>query len=249
LSTIDDIQWSAGLSNCKRVVSASRGAEHEVGFDRSMTTDQPIERKSVAEQVYGRLRADILSGRIALGARVVESQIAARFKTSRAPVREAVQRLVQDGLLEAKPHQGPSVVTLTKTDIRQLYEARAAIESRAVAALCAQRNPDHIVLLEQQIEEMRKASRERNFDALVGSELEFHLMLCQLSANVYLLRMGEILQDQVRLALNIDNANYNKLSDIAEEHVNLVEAIRLGDAQEALKELEAHIFDSIEIIF
>ena len=86
-----------------------------------------IDRLSVAEQVYDHVRSAILKGDIPQGTRVVEAQIAKNLKISRAPVREAVNRLLQDGLLESKTHYGPSVVQMTPEKIRYLYDLRAAI--------------------------------------------------------------------------------------------------------------------------
>lgn len=205
-----------------------------------------IERNSVADQVYALLKSDILNGQISLGERVVESKVASRLRISRAPVREAVQRLIQEGLLETRTHHGPSVIQLTRDDIKQLYEVRIAIESRAIIALCKAQNADHLQQLELQITKMRQASHSGDAKALVENELEFHTMLCRFAGNAYLLRISESLQDQVRLALTLDNANYSEMRNVAEEHTPLVQAIRSGDSTAAIQQLEIHILASLD---
>lgn len=210
--------------------------------------DQPLDRRSVADQIHDRLKAEILSGSIALGERVVESQIAQRYHTSRAPVREAVQRLIQEGLLEARVHFGPSVISLGPERIAELYEARLAIEARAVEALCRSRNASALDELEKHIEGMRAASHDGDFARLIDSELAFHMALCRFSGNSYLIRISQMLQDQTRLALAVDNAQYAQMLDVAEEHVQLVAAIREGDAAKAVQELERHIMSSLDAI-
>lgn len=209
------------------------------------TNAPTVDRRSVADQVYAGLMAEILSGRIALGARVVESQIALNYQTSRAPVREAVQRLTQEGLLEARAHFGPSVISLSPERIEDLYEARLAIEARAIEALCRKKKPEAISALESHIEAMRAASAEGDFERLVDSELAFHMALCEFSGNSYLINISQTLQDQTRLALAVDNALYAQMLDVAEEHVQLVAAIREGDGAKAVKELERHIMSSL----
>jgi DNA-binding GntR family transcriptional regulator len=213
------------------------------------TTDAaPIGRHSVAEQVYRRLKDDILTGRIGLGERVVESRIARRCQTSRAPVREAVQRLTQEGLLETRIHFGPSVISLDRDKISELYEARFAIEARAIDALCRQEGNAAADLLDGHVEAMRAACAAGDAGRLVEGELAFHMDLCRLSGNSYLIRISQMLQDQTRLALMVDNAHYPRLLDVAEEHVQLVTAIRNRDPVNAVRELESHIKSSLAAI-
>ncbi|ODT77301.1 MAG: hypothetical protein ABS76_27935 [Pelagibacterium sp. SCN 64-44] len=138
------------------------------------------------------------------------------------------------------------MIQLTRNDINQLYEVRIAIESRAIVALCKAQNADHLQQLEIQIAKMRQASQSGDAKTLVENELEFHTMLCRFSGNAYLLRISESLQDQVRLALTLDNANYSEMKNVAEEHIPLVQAIRSGDIDTAVQELEVHILASLD---
>lgn len=211
-----------------------------------VTDSPPIQRQSIADQVYRRIKRDILTGQIALGTRVVETQISRDYGTSRAPVREALQRLIQEGLLEDRPHHAPSVISLDRDSIIQLYEARLAIESRAVEKICSRTDNPDLDLLDALIEAMRAASRDKDLQRLVDSELAFHTMLCRLSGNDYLLRISQSLQDHVQLALWVDNANYTQMQDVAEEHVRLVDAIRARDSNAAVEELKTHIMASLE---
>jgi DNA-binding GntR family transcriptional regulator len=204
-----------------------------------------ITRLSIADQVHDYLREAILSGRIAMGTRLVESQVARDLKTSRAPVREAVRRLTEENLLEIRTHFGPSVVTLTLDKIRQLYEVRLAIESLAIRELCRSDGHD-LVPLEALVGEMRAASAAGAVAALVDAELRFHQTLCRLAGNPYVGRIAELIDGQVRLALTLDNASYANLADVAEEHVPLLDAIRRGCPDAATHALSHHILASLE---
>ena len=84
-----------------------------------------IDRRSVADQTYQHLRAAILSGEIPQGARLMSSVFAICASITRAPVREAVNRLLQEGLLESRTHHGPLVIQMTPEKIRWLYDLRA----------------------------------------------------------------------------------------------------------------------------
>ena len=207
-----------------------------------------IDRFSVAEQVYEHLRNAIVSGQIAQGERVVELQIARSLRTSRAPVREAVNRLLQDGLLEARTHFGPSVIQMTLPKMRYLYDLRVAIETLAVRYLTASRNEVDFKPLRALIEDMRHAARKGDVMAVVEAELRFHETMCELGGNPYVSRVGRMIDGQLRMALAVDNANYEDLADVAAEHEPVLAAIESGDAIRATAILTTHILSSLEAL-
>ena len=207
-----------------------------------------IDRFSVAEQVYEHLRNAIVSGQIAQGERVVELQIARSLRTSRAPVREAVNRLLQDGLLESRTHFGPSVIQMTLSKMRYLYDLRVAIETLAVRYLTASRNEVDFKPLRALIEEMRHAARKGDVMAVVEAELRFHETMCELGGNPYVSRAARMIDGQLRMALAVDNANYEDLADVAAEHEPVLAAIESGDAIRATAILTTHILSSLEAL-
>src|SRR5437868_12655703 len=87
---------------------------------------------SLVELVVRRLRAEILSGELAPGERIVEEQLTRRFGTSRAPLREALRLLGQQGLVEHSPRRGVRVTRLSARDIGELFTLRDALEQFAV---------------------------------------------------------------------------------------------------------------------
>jgi DNA-binding GntR family transcriptional regulator len=204
-----------------------------------------IDRVSVAEQAYQTLRNAILTGEIAQGERIVELQIAKSLGISRAPVREATNRLLQEGLVESKTHFGPSVISMTPEKMRSLYDVRVAIEAVAIRQLARQASPGDIEVLEAVVQDMRKAATRRSLAGVVDSELRFHEVLRERSGNPYVIHVGKLLDAQVRLALTIDNMRYDNLRDVADEHLPLIDAIRRGDEQKAEKLLATHILGSL----
>jgi DNA-binding GntR family transcriptional regulator len=204
-----------------------------------------INRLSIADQVYEHLRSEILAGALRQGARVVEAQVAKSLQISRAPVREAVNRLLQDGLLETKTHFGPSVIQMTPEKIRSLYDLRAAIEGLAIREVVRRRDALDLAPLRSCIGEMKRCARGKDLAGLVDVELEFHRLLCVLAGNPYIIRVNAILDAQVRMALMIDNAQYENLADAADEHEPILDAIQSGDAAKASRLIEAHILSSL----
>ena len=87
---------------------------------------------SLVEATTRRLRDEILSGDLEPGARLIEEQICQRFSISRAPLRESLRLLVQQGLVEHLPRRGARVTIWSDEDIRQLFEIRAVLERHAI---------------------------------------------------------------------------------------------------------------------
>ena len=207
-----------------------------------------IDRRSVADQTYQYLRAAILNGEIPQGARVIEAQIAKALDISRAPVREAVNRLLQEGLLETRTHHGPSVIRMTPEKIRWLYDLRAAIEALAIGDVVRQGDKVDITPLRAAVARMKRCAAKKDLAHLVQTELDFHRSLCQLAGNPYIIQVSNIIDGQVRMALTIDNANYPNLKDVADEHEPIIAAIEAGDADSASAHMTAHILSSLKAI-
>jgi DNA-binding GntR family transcriptional regulator len=204
-----------------------------------------IDRLSVADQVYDHVRSAILRGDIPQGTRVVEAQIAKNLKISRAPVREAVNRLLQDGLLESKTHYGPSVVQMTAEKIRYLYDLRSAIEGLAIREVVHRRRDIDLTPLRKCIADMKRLAKKKDLAGLVNAELEFHRILCGFARNPYVVKVSEMIDAQVRMALTIDNATYDNLADVADEHEPIIAAIEAGDADAAADLIASHILSSL----
>ncbi|MBY5460896.1 GntR family transcriptional regulator [Rhizobium leguminosarum] len=205
-----------------------------------------IQRHSVADQVYFDLRTKILSGQIAQGERIVEASIAKSLGISRAPVREAVNRLTEAGLLESRTHYGTSVIQMSTETIRELYAVRNAIEALAIRAVAERHTSEDMKSLRDLIKTMSGFAGNGDLPGLVDAELEFHEALWRMAKNPYIEKVAGLLFDHLRLALTVDNAGYKNLMDVAQEHEPLVQAIESGDPHKAAAALTEHIMTSLE---
>src|SRR5918995_1911898 len=100
-------------------------------------TPTRLPRATYASMVTERLRDSIVDGSLAPGSQLSEAELATRFGVSGGRVREALQRLIQEGLVRAEPHRGVFVPVLTESDVRDIYLAREALESAAVQHIIA----------------------------------------------------------------------------------------------------------------
>jgi DNA-binding GntR family transcriptional regulator len=137
----------------------------------------------VKDTVADRLRAEIASGTLRPGVRIVEGFWARKFGVAQASVREAINLLAQEGFVTKASGRSARVVNLTERDVMQIYEIRGALEGLA-ARLLAMRSDD-IRPLEQALEMMRRAWKQGRASELIDADLRFHLELCRLSNNSY----------------------------------------------------------------
>ncbi|WP_163992875.1 GntR family transcriptional regulator [Rhizobium lusitanum] len=205
-----------------------------------------IQRNSVANQVYLDLRSRILSGQIPQGERLVEATIARSLGISRAPVREAVNRLMEGGLLENRTHFGPSVISMSPEKIHELYAVRNSIEALAIQAVTKKHSKDDLKELRSLIQVMADRAAAGDLAGVVEAELDFHEALWRMAGNPYIEKIAGLLFDHMRLALTIDNAAYGNLLDVALEHEPLVAAIESGNADNAAEALTRHIMSSLD---
>lgn len=204
---------------------------------------RPLSSESLVELAYSSIRQSILAGDFAPGEHLVESRIATELEISRAPVREAMQRLSQEGLTVEKPRRGSFVREVDGESMVDIYNARVAVECAAVRL--AVRNHAPLAPMEATLAAMEKSAARGELSKTVDLELRIHEQVCEASGNQYLTLIFHTLIGPVRIALGMDDAAYEALEDVATEHVPLLEAMRQGDADLAVKTMHEHIVSTV----
>jgi DNA-binding GntR family transcriptional regulator len=199
--------------------------------------------RSLVDLVVARVRADILRGAFAPGEHLVEEQLTRRFGTSRAPLREALRLLGQQGLVEHLPRRGVRVTELSARDMDELFGLRDALERFALQTALdgGEPAPDRLAALERAVVGIERAGESA--EGRAAAHREFHLALVGLAGHRHLLRVYEpvLLQLQLYMATNMRReAEVRTPEDGARRHRDLYEAIASGDAGTALAALEGH---------
>lgn len=206
---------------------------------------EPVARRSTVEMVSDELRTAIRYGSLEPGAQLGEAELAARLGVSRGPLREAMQRLVQEGLLRSEPHRGLFVVELDEDDVRDVYLARLAIE-RAACQLIMRHNRDAAaVALTAALRDLVKAAKRRDKVAISDADQAFHEVLVRSSGSPRLARMADTLLVETRMCLHALQEHYPEPTELVEEHRALVDAIAQADEPRLLRLIEEHMTDSI----
>jgi DNA-binding GntR family transcriptional regulator len=142
---------------------------------------EPLVKHTVADC----LRREIASGALRPGARIVEGTWARKFGVAQGSIREAINLLAQDGFVTKAAGRSARVVNLSEENVLQIFELRATLEGLA-ARLIAKHAAD-VRPVEDALDGMRQALRNERPGDMLDADLRFHLELCQLSGNGYLL--------------------------------------------------------------
>ena len=205
---------------------------------------QPVARfRPLSEEAYDLVRSAILAGRLPPGARIVEAEIARQMAISRSPVREAVRKLEQDGLVEYVPRHGTIVVGLSREDVADAYELRAHLEGYGARLAATRASSDNHARLLELIEQMRACGVAEDLDGLVASDVEFHREVCRASGSPRLLRAWETLNPARWTLISGLRVSDLSLEQIAERHWPIVAALESRNSDTAEAIIRSHILE------
>lgn len=207
-----------------------------------------ITNKPLREQVLDALRDAIIQGEFKPGQPLVETELAAQLGVSRAPIREALQVLNSEGLLETIPYHGTTVRRLTRRDIEELYSLRSVLESFAIRRIIARRNPDDVETLREHFRAMLDRAEAGDLKTLNEIDRGFHDTLIRLSDHRLLQSTWNAVALRVRQVMALLNERNTDLKQIAYNHLPIIEAIAAWDEPRALQLIEQHIAATGELI-
>ena len=198
----------------------------------------PIENVPLRVQVASRLRKAILSGRMLPGAALVETALAEKMNVSRAPIREAIQILENDGLVETIAYKGKRVKPLTAREVAETYSLREVFEVMAVRLILENGAP--LDTLRTHCDEMTAAAEADNFEALVVADEAFHHALIRLADHNLLLTSWKNLYLRIHQIMALRNRDERNLTEVAGNHPPIVQALADGDADRAINLISEH---------
>lgn len=194
--------------------------------------------RSKTDLVADYLRAELQAGRPGAGERLVVSRVADRLGVSKVPVREAVTRLIGEGLLMLRPNVGPVVPEFTAHEVIETALMRVALDRLALESAVGNHTPESLRAIESVLEQMAEA--DADFPAL---NVRFHLAMIDTSPYRELVRTaGSLLERAQRYRTARLVPGYRL--DAHTEHIELYDCLRQSDVR-ALQELnEHHIMDA-----
>ena len=200
---------------------------------------EALRTRSRGDFVYESLRDAISDGRIAVGERVREEEIARNLGVSRTPVREALQRLHQRGLLVFGNGRGLVVAELSQHQVLQLYAMREILEGSAARFAAQHADATDIAILYRQQKELAEAKPDALL--LVTLNRRFHQAIYEAAHNQYLMQTLNMLHDSLALLHNATFRVPSRRSESDEEHRRIVAAIEKRDPDAAEQAAREHI--------
>jgi DNA-binding GntR family transcriptional regulator len=199
-------------------------------------------RESLVEQAYSVLRRRILDNVYAPGHQALERPLAEELGISRTPVREALIRLANEGLVEVIPRHGMRVLPVSPSDMVEIYCVLAALEA-AAGELIARRHPTAAQLapLTDATQQMIKALKVSNLDAWAAADKRFHHGLLELAGNNTLMETAMALNDRMHRARMFTLRLRPTPLKSAQEHMAMLDRIGAGDARGAGEACRAHL--------
>ncbi|QXU54194.1 GntR family transcriptional regulator [Rhodococcus sp. LW-XY12] len=206
---------------------------------------RPVTRPSTAELIAEQIRSAIVRGALGPGEQLGEAELAAHFQVSRGPLREAMQRLLSEGLLYSIRNRGIFVTELTFDDVVDIYRSRWIIEGGALDLVLDGRREQTWKALEPAIEEMRTAAEREDATGVSDGDRRFHEILVASADSPRLVRAARTLLVETRMCLGALQTTYPDLHVQVDEHVVLREAIRTADREEVRRLLDEHLHDTV----
>jgi DNA-binding GntR family transcriptional regulator len=208
----------------------------------AVATSGALARSVLADQVKDRLLEDILAGRYAPDARIVETQVARELGTSQAPVREALRGLAALGVVEITPFRGARVRRPTRRELLEAYAVRSALETLAARLAVPQMGDVDLADLGGLMDAMQSAARAGDGHAVAEADASFHGRIVALADNGTLEKVWRSLEPFSRtyLTLVVPGADPQWSADL---HTPILAALRARDADAVVAALEQHFAD------
>lgn len=203
---------------------------------------QPVESKSLKERVLDRLRLAITSSELKPGQPLIAAELASQLGVSSATLREVIQVLSVEGLVETTPYHVPTVKTVSRKEIEDLFSVRSMLEAFATRQI--------IVLGKAQLasqdlyeicDAMMEAAESGNIEKVNLIDHKFHETLIRHSNNGLLNTFWQNVAHHVQQAMSLQNKKKGNLLQIAKNHLGLVVAIENEAVDEATQLIIEHI--------
>lgn len=207
-----------------------------------------LERTSLREQALSALRRAIITGELAPGTHLVETELSDALQISRGTLREAMRQLQQEGLISAGARGRLSVRHLDAKEIKDIFDVRASLESLASRTLATQGDRSGAVAtLRKAVTEMERRV-DAHLDDRIEADLKFHRTMCQLAGNETLLHLWSSLEGSIRMSIIFAGVDRALKNMDAKRHTEIVDAIESGDAAKAAATVQSHMAGAAEVL-
>lgn len=209
--------------------------------NRPALTKLDTGREPMARQVTRALRQAIVTMQLAPGEMLSEQDLAQRFGVSRSPVREALIKLSEAGLVRVLPQRGTQVVKISKTAVEDGRFIRAAVESAVVREAALKATPVMIAELNASLARQRRSQRSASTEEFLALDEEFHRLLAETAGRPAAWRMIEDIKPQMDRVRFLDMTKALPRHAVLAQHIIIVDAIKAKDPVAAEQAMHQHL--------
>jgi DNA-binding GntR family transcriptional regulator len=209
------------------------------------------EARQLRRLVADRLRTDILEGKLSPGSWLRQEQIAKEMGVSQMPVREALRELAAEGLVAHEPYRGVRIISMSLTDVADLYASRAAIEALAIRAAARNITAEELASLREISAKMKRRLAPRHLAEYRELNRRFHTVIFTASRRPFLIRLLQQLWTSFP-AMLLDSFKKTAAAPIPDrdtddiaEHQAILEALEKGDPDAAESAIRAHLEETV----
>jgi DNA-binding GntR family transcriptional regulator len=208
-----------------------------------------MEGKTSAQLIADELREQIVQGIFRPGQQINEASVASQLNRSRGLLREALQRLCQEGLLVSYRYRGVFVLELETEDIKEIYAVRQSIESAAANTLLGssqEQIKETCQRLREIVEDMAKQVATSDWQAIARLDMEFHSTFVAGTGNSRLIRIYQTLATESRLCIVNLKVAHSRADVLLEEHQNILKLLEAGDRKGLLEAIKGHMQNAVK---
>jgi GntR family transcriptional regulator, rspAB operon transcriptional repressor len=209
------------------------------------TATYKIHRQSLSDQVYDYIKRLILSGEIRGGERIPEEKVAKKFGVSRTPIREALSRLEEYGLIKIKPRSYAEVVALEPQEAGQLAVIRSQLETLAVSLLADCGTEEDFRELDLLAKECNTLIAEGDIATTFEKDSLLHLEIARRTGNSHLYEICEKLDAKIQLLRLVLSIPLEKLIVYVKHHDEIIDAMKRRDQESAIALMKHHIMNQL----
>jgi len=193
-----------------------------------------MSERLIRHRIFDELRQDILSCGLPPGEEIREGELARRFGVSKSPIRDALQKLEFEGLVEISPRRGHRVAPISVTDAAEILEMREMLEAGALRKLAAEGTPETLARLDA----LRQADTS-SLEAFSSYNRHFHVTLCELSGNRRLCEtMERLMENYDRLcvvSLSVRRTEREAMEAALADHNAIIDAVQARSGATAVR--------------
>ncbi|TVR76242.1 MAG: GntR family transcriptional regulator [Sphaerobacteraceae bacterium] len=221
--------------------STAGDPEHAYQGNRVLIESDADRKPRKADIAYEELRRKIVTLELEPGSVIDERQLIERLAIGRTPVREAIQRLIHEGMIIHNPRRGSWVSPLSLTELHAMIEARRMLELECARQAATRITPDQVSELRNEVDRSGPAIKADDISTLISIDQRFHVGIAWATGNRYLVKMTEQLHNELTRYWYVSAMRVGHLHIVRRHHHAILDALETGDPTFAAHTMDEHI--------